>query len=155
MNDDDDRPFSPGDTYGVDDGPRAYLITSGRDLQSIGEVACEFGVTARALRFYEAKGLLSPRRDGASRHYDRAERDRLELLLKAKTLGFTLAEIRKMIGPPGRRPDASTLDISRRQCFDQIKLLELRKRDLETALTELRRTYSAFYVQLARSAPQP
>ena len=62
--------------------------------------------------------------------------------------GFTLTEIRQMLS--AQTADGA-LDISRRQCVDQIELLEQRKRDIETALAELRRTYSALYVRLATS----
>lgn len=147
MDESDERLFSPGEAYRADDGP-LHADASERGLQSINEIAREFGVTLRALRFYETKGLLKPQRDGAARRYGPAERRRLALLLKAKSLGFTLAEIRKMIGATAPGADAGVLDISRRQCFEQIKLLEERKREIEAALAELRRTYSAFYIRL-------
>jgi DNA-binding transcriptional MerR regulator len=118
----------------------------GGDL-TVREMAIEFGTTPRALRFYESKGLLSPRRHGAARLYGRLERERLTMVLKAKRLGFTLGEIRQMLGPA--RGEASGLQISRTQCFDQIKLLEQRKREIELALAELRRTYSSFYARIA------
>jgi DNA-binding transcriptional MerR regulator len=148
MDENDERPFSPGESYGADDGSGRHADVSERGLQSINEIAREFGVTLRALRFYETKGLLTPQRHGA-RRYGAAERRRLALLLKAKSLGFTLAEIRKMIGATAPGADAGALDISRRQCFEQIKLLEERKRGIEAALAELRRTYSAFYIRLS------
>ena len=95
-------------------------------------MARESGATPRALRLYESKGLLSPRRQGAARLYGRADRGRLALVLKAKALGFTLVEIRQMLGvEPG---EFGALSITRRQCFDQIRLLEQRKREIETAL---------------------
>ncbi len=146
MDENDERPFSPGEVYGADDGLPADV--SGRGLQSINQIAREFGVTLRALRFYETKGLLKPQRNGGARRYGPAERRRLSLLLKAKSLGFTLAEIRKMISATAPGADVGALDISRRQCFEQIKLLEERKREIEAALAELRRTYSAFYIRL-------
>ena len=105
--------------------PAAYPDTAGHELLTIGEMAREFGTTPRALRFYESKGLLSPQRQGAARLYGRAERERLALVLKAKRLGFTLGEIRQMLGAERRR--VRRLTISRRQCFDQIKLLEAAK----------------------------
>ena len=113
-------------------------------------MAGETGTTPRALRFYEAKGLLSPKRQGKVRLYGREERERLALVLKAKRLGFTLAEIRQMLDH--EQAEFGTLSISRRQCFDQIKLLEERKREIEAALAELRRTYSSFYARIASGA---
>ena len=64
---------------------------------TIGELSREFGVTLRALRFYENKGLISPQREGLSRLYSEGDRTRLALILKGKKLGFTLGEIRQMI----------------------------------------------------------
>src|SRR5664279_959196 len=58
-------------------------------LHTIGEMARTYGVTLRALRFYEDRGLLKPLRDGTTRYYDAKARARLELILKGKTLGFT------------------------------------------------------------------
>ena len=110
-------------------------------------MARESGATPRALRLYESKGLLSPQRQSAARLYDRADRGRLAQVLKAKGLGFTLVEIRQMLGAePGE------LSITRRQCFDQIRMLEQRKREIDTALAELRRTYSSFYARIASGA---
>jgi DNA-binding transcriptional MerR regulator len=64
---------------------------------SIGELAAEFDVTPRAIRFYEAEGLLAPRREGQRRIYTPRERTRLRLTLRGKRLGLTLSEIRSLI----------------------------------------------------------
>jgi DNA-binding transcriptional MerR regulator len=64
---------------------------------SIGELAAEFDVTPRAIRFYEAEGLLAPRRAGQRRIYTPRERTRLKLTLRGKRLGLTLSEIRDLI----------------------------------------------------------
>jgi len=71
---------------------------------SIGELAGEFDVTPRAIRFYEAEGLLAPRRDGQRRIYTPRDRTRLKLTLRGKRLGLTLSEIRDLIDmyEPGR-----------------------------------------------------
>ena len=129
--------------------PRAYAVTSPPEFLTIGEMAREFGLTLRALRFYEGKALLSPRRQGGARLYGLAERERLALVLKAKRLGFTLGEIRQMLA--AELTEFGALSISRRQCFDQIRLLEQRKREIEAALAELRRTYSSFYARIANA----
>jgi DNA-binding transcriptional MerR regulator len=126
-----------------------YPNTAKQDFLTVGEMACESGATPRAFRLYENKGLLSPRRQGSARLYGPADRRRLALVLKAKGLGFTLAEIRQMLGD--EQPGFAALSITRRQCFDQIKLLEQRKPEIETALAELRRTYSSFYARIASS----
>jgi len=64
---------------------------------SIGELAAEFDVTPRAIRFYESEGLLAPRREGQRRVYTPRERTRLKLTLRGKRLGLTLSEIRSLI----------------------------------------------------------
>jgi DNA-binding transcriptional MerR regulator len=71
---------------------------------SIGELSSEFDVTPRAIRFYEAEGLLAPRREGQRRIYTARERTRLKLTLRGKRLGLTLSEIRDLIDmyEPGR-----------------------------------------------------
>jgi DNA-binding transcriptional MerR regulator len=66
-------------------------------IWTIGELSREFDATARALRFYEDKGMLHPQRDGLNRLYSVRDRARLQLILRGKRVGFTLAEIREMI----------------------------------------------------------
>ena len=110
---------------------------------TIGELARDFGVTLRALRFYEDKGLLSPQREGLSRLYSQGDRTRLALILKGKKLGFTLGEIRQMIAAEEGDADANTLALSREKCLEQIELLERQKADLEEGLNELFRIYSS------------
>jgi len=62
-------------------------------LLSVTEVAEEFGVTPRTIRFYETKGLISPQRVGSTRAYSYKDRARLKLILRAKRLGFSLTDI--------------------------------------------------------------
>jgi DNA-binding transcriptional MerR regulator len=71
---------------------------------SISELAREFEITPRAIRFYEDQGLLAPRRDGQRRIYTPRDRTRLKLTLRGKRLGLTLSEIRELIDmyEPGR-----------------------------------------------------
>src|SRR5690349_23356956 len=66
-------------------------------MLSISEVAQQFDITPRALRFYETKGLLHPTRDRGTRLYGTTEQQHLALILKGQRLGFTLAEISQMI----------------------------------------------------------
>ena len=67
---------------------RTYTIT---------ELAREFDITPRAIRFYEDQGLLTPDRAGRTRVYSRADRTRLKLSLRGKRLGLTLAEIKQIL----------------------------------------------------------
>ena len=108
------------------------------ETYTIGDLAREFGVTLRALRFYEDRGLLSPSREGTARIYGADDRARLSVILKGKQLGFTLVEIRDMLAQ-GEQPFASTseLKLSQKQVEDQIAHLENQKREIEAALAEL------------------
>ncbi|MGY2051295.1 MerR family transcriptional regulator [Methylobacterium sp. JK268] len=107
---------------------------------TIGDLAEEFGVTLRALRFYEAKGLLHPQRRGTTRLYTEDDRSRLATILRGKELGFTLREIAAMvdgeeIGEAGATP---SLSLSPAQVEEQIAHLENQKAEIERALDALR-----------------
>ena len=67
------------------------------ELGRIGEIADEFNVTLRTLRFYEDKGLINPKRVGTSRFYGRREKARLRLILLGRDIGFSLEDIREML----------------------------------------------------------
>ncbi|HEX8166383.1 MAG TPA: MerR family transcriptional regulator [Beijerinckiaceae bacterium] len=105
---------------------------------AIGDLAREFGVSLRALRFYEDRGLLSPIRLGSARIYDARQRARLELILKGKQLGFTLTEIRGLLEREERGEDAPKLRLSVKQIDDQIAHLERQKAEIEGAIAELK-----------------
>jgi len=117
-------------------------------LLSISELAAKFGITLRALRFYESKGLLSPMRDGLVRLYSPRDVERLSLVLKAKKLGFTLGEISRMIDAQDGRSAENTLKLSREKCAEQIGIIEQQLKEGEEALAELRRIQDT----LAKSA---
>ena len=114
------------------------------DFCTIGELSREFGITLRALRFYQSKGLLAPRRNGKARLYSGLDRERVGLILQGIRLGFTLAEIRDVIGTCARR-GGKNLPVSRQKCVEQINLLERQRRDLDDAIAELRRIYTAMF----------
>src|SRR5262245_62958008 len=116
---------------------------TGKVAFTIGELSREFGVTLRALRFYENKGLISPHRDGLSRLYSQGDRTRLALILKGKKLGFTLGEIRQMIAAEEGDADRDALTFSREKCLEQIQLLERQKVEIEEGLAELHRIYKS------------
>jgi len=111
---------------------------------TIGEVAREFGMTLRALRFYEAKHLIAPLRRGAVRYYHRSDRERIRLILTGRRLGFTLAEIRELVGGSSGKG----LRLTREQCVEQISLLERQKRGIDVAIVELRQICTSFYKAL-------
>lgn len=114
-------------------------------LYTISDLAAEYSVTLRALRFYETKGLLKPQRVGSSRLYSEDDRRRLKLIIKGKQLGFTLREIIELIARSSNISTPNELGLTRQQCLEQIKLLERQKREIEDAILELRRTYSSLY----------
>lgn len=102
---------------------------------TIGDLARDFDVTLRTLRFYEARGLLSPRREGMNRYYSQPDRARLELILKGKKLGFTLTEIRAMVGQSAEA--SSSLKLSLPQIEEQLKLLRAQLAECKAAIDEL------------------
>ena len=126
---------------------RGGIASTGDDAQmpaisagfTIGELAQDAGVTVRALRFYQSKGLLT-RREGQAALFSEADRNSLAFILRGKRLGFTLAEIREMFDARGRGIGGA-LPISRRKCSEQIRLLEQQRNDIDRALAELRQIY--------------
>ncbi|WP_237481905.1 MerR family transcriptional regulator [Lichenibacterium dinghuense] len=107
-------------------------------LYSIGDMARAFNVSQRTLRFYEDRGLLSPRRDGSSRLYGAGERRKLEMILRGKRLGFTLAEIISFVAEKGA--GEGTLALDRDQIDQQIAHLQRQRDNLDAAIAELRDT---------------
>jgi len=105
---------------------------------SISELAREFDVTPRAIRFYEDQGLLSPRRDGQRRIYTPRDRTRLKLTLRGKRLGLTLAEIRELIDmyEPGR-DERPQLERFRDVLQTHRKSLLQQRADIEAQLGEI------------------
>lgn len=71
--------------------------TGAQEFWSIGELSAELGVSARAIRLYEAEGLLKPRRAGQNRVYSHGDKARLTLILRGKRLGFALADIKELL----------------------------------------------------------
>ena len=119
---------------------------------SISELAREFDVTPRAIRFYEDQGLLSPRRDGQRRIYTPRDRTRLKLTLRGKRLGLSLSEIRELIDmyEPGRdaRPQLQRF----LAVLESHKAtLERQRTDLEAQLAELQTFEKRVRKQLKRS----
>ncbi|MBU3079418.1 MerR family transcriptional regulator [Sphingomonas quercus] len=120
---------------------RAVIETpdaSDRQAYTISDLSEEFGVTARALRFYEDEGLIAPTRRGLARIYSRRDRARLAWILRGKRVGFSLAEIREMID---LYEADEAHDIQRRvaiaRCTERIALLKRQRDDIDAAIVEL------------------
>lgn len=121
-----------------------------KDLVTIREMTREFGVTARALRFYEEKGLIAPERVGQDRLYSRRDRGRLRLVLMGKCVGFSLEDVKAMLdlyelGYGG----VTQMKVARGKYREQIARLRNQKRDIDTAINELERAITVIDQQLA------
>lgn len=123
---------------------------------TITDLAHEFKVTARAIRFYEDKGLLHPSRQGMMRVYTKRDRARLLLILRGKRLGFSLAEIREMIDLydlGDGRIEQLTLTLKRSR--DRLSALETQRNDIEEAITQLKQDVRILddFLKLNRDRP--
>ena len=117
---------------------------------SISELAEEFGVTPRAIRFYEDEELIKPTRHGQSRIYAQRDRVRLALILRGKRLGFSLVEIKEMLDLYDLKDGQATqLSYSIRKFDERINSLERQRADIEQALSELREGRARFELLLA------
>ena len=109
-----------------------------RERFTISDLSAEFGVSARALRFYEDEGLIAPTRNGLSRIYSKRDRARLAWILRAKNVGFSLTEIRELIDlydlGDGRAEQRRTTLI---RCREKIAVLEAQRADLDSSIHEL------------------
>jgi DNA-binding transcriptional MerR regulator len=110
-----------------------------QELYSVSELANDLGVTPRALRFYEDKGLIAPQRAGNTRVYTHRDRGRLMLILRGKRLGFTLREVREWLDLYEVDPDqAAQLTRLEDKVRKRIDALEQQRDDLDATLEELR-----------------
>ena len=112
----------------------------GSELFGVTELCKSFGVTPRTLRFYEDKGLLSPRRINGTRVYSRRDRARLALILRAKAIGSSLAEIKQyldMYGQAGEGREQQLRYVLQRT-DKVIAELEQKRAHIESSLAELR-----------------
>ena len=138
----------PEDVFWVESDASKTATESDKTEFTINELANEFALTHRALRFYESRGLLAPRRDGRRRFFSRADRRRLALILKGKKLGFTLTEISEMVEAEAGRATQHGLKLTAEKCAEQIKHFERQIVEAGEALQELRRIHALFTRQM-------
>lgn len=109
-----------------------------KDRYSITDLAEQFQVTSRTIRFYEDKGLISPSRDGLTRIYSRSDRARLKLILRGRRLGFSLQDIKKMIDLYDPTAESTEqLNFTLIKCKDQLDKLMDQRKDINEAIAEL------------------
>ena len=124
--------------------------TPERDVFTIRDLAKEFAISARTLRFYEEKGLLDPARRGEQRLYTRRDRARLAYVLAGKTVGFSLEEVREMLdlydlGDGG----VTQLKVALAKFGERIERLERQKNDIDRVVAELTRASDVMKAKLA------
>jgi DNA-binding transcriptional MerR regulator len=129
------------------DTPRTFTIT---------ELAQEFDVTARAIRFYEDMGLLEPARAGRNRVYTQRDRTRLKLTLRGKRLGLSLSEIRQLVTMYESPSDtAPQLEAFLQVLSDHRRQLEQQREDIEVTLAEIDQHEQRCRSLLAAAAARP
>ncbi len=146
------RPRSRGSSVRTAGGSRRAAARTAREvlaahhddatgeLFGIADLVREFGISARAIRFYEDKGLLSPRRINGARVYTRRDRARLALILRAKSIGSTLAETRHYLDLYGAQGEGRVQQLRYvlQRTDEAIEELERRRAHIDTTLGELR-----------------
>ncbi|MEL7310206.1 MAG: MerR family transcriptional regulator [Pseudomonadota bacterium] len=114
--------------------------TKSNTSYAIGDLADEFGVTTRTLRFYEEKGFLRPERRGRVRYFSQSDRVRLKLLLRGKRLGLSLDDSAEIVDlyetPEGSRRQ---LNVLLDKLAERRMQLQQQARDLKATLSELER----------------
>jgi DNA-binding transcriptional MerR regulator len=135
---------APSKTSARNDRVRAFVDAHGEaeapDFFSISALADEFGITHRAIRFYESKGLLSPKRLNGARIYSRRDRARLHIIVRARSLGYTLEETKAYLDLYGQQGEGriKQLELSVAKSDELIAELESKKRQIDEKIAELR-----------------
>ena len=129
-----------------------HSVSQPRDLFAIADLAREFGISTRAIRFYESKGLLAPERVGGARIFRRRDRARLILILRGKRLGFSLRDISDYLGLYDTQSQTAQVALLVGKVDERLHLLEAQLADLETTIGELREIRKLADERLAQDA---
>jgi DNA-binding transcriptional MerR regulator len=148
-----------GCTMPVADPPAASQppgTTRDQRIYSIAELAREFGITARTMRFYEDEGLIKPRRQGLTRLYSAGDRTRLSWILRGKRLGFSLAEIKELLDlyQVDRTGVQQLRELLRRSRL-HIDDLQRRRRDLDAHIQEFKDVETTVAAELKKRGVDP
>jgi DNA-binding transcriptional MerR regulator len=121
---------------------------------TIRQLCLEFKCTPRALRFYEDKGLLTPARQGLNRVYSYKDRARLQLILRGKRVGLSLAEIREILQLYGKEDGGAAQNAKALRKFrERIVAFEQQREDIDLHLAELREACARLEGHLANVRP--
>lgn len=118
---------------------------------AISDLAREFGITPRTIRFWEDQGILAPEREGSKRVFTRRDRARLKMALRGKRLGLSLAEIKDLIGMYASTEDETPQLLEcLRVMSKRREALELQREDIEAMLAEIAQFEQQCHLELAR-----
>jgi len=121
---------------------------------TIRQLCLEFKCTPRALRFYEDKGLLAPARQGLNRVYSYKDRARLQLILRGKRVGLSLAEIREILMLYGKEDGGAAQNAKALRKFrERIVAFEQQREDIDHAIAELREACARMEAHLSKVRP--
>lgn len=125
-----------------------------RDLFAIADLAKEFGISTRAIRFYESKGLLNPDRVGGTRVFRRRDRARLILILRGKRLGFSLRDIAEYLSLyDADRTRTAQVELLVEKVEERLGLLNRQMTDLKTTIAELEEIRTLARERLSQAKP--
>lgn len=137
-------------------GSMTDVSESNSEYMRIGDMARAFGVTLRALRFYEDKGLISPKREGSTRLYTRRDRARMKLILLGRKVGFSLRDVKQILDlydPHGSNVKQLRLTLEKSE--KQLARLQKQRASLDEAIGDLSQTMTAVRKQLSERTMTP